>query len=149
MSFVLPVSLPAPTSTVTRNGKGAYGQTQRDVTTTWVLNPEATGTKHDEVTVVTLTTSHWGESRCYSSHLTWQTKHTDGAFAVSTWGSDHASWRPLSTRCARHSLAAMQAHHAEALALTESLFAEQPRAVFAEAALRTGLLTESLTTTEA
>lgn len=135
--YQIPTSLPEPTSTKTRNGKGSYGQVQRDVTTSWVLNPEQVAEGLPAV-VVSLTTSHWGERKQYASMMTWETRSTEGAFSITTWGSDHMTWRPLTSPAARHSLKAMEAHHEAALAVV----AESPGAfmqIFAEAADRNGL----------
>jgi len=140
--FEMPTSLPEPASTKTKNGKGPYGQMQREVKTRWVLNPEAEAAGLPTV-FVDLTTYHYGERKMYSSMLTWGTKEPakeGSVFSVETWGSDHASWRPLSTPAARHSLKAMEAHHADALAEVARNWVACTEPVFFHAAHRCGLL---------
>lgn len=140
--FQMPETLPAPSSTKTKNGKGWYGQTEREVKTRWVLNPEEAAAGADAV-VVDLTTYHYGERKQYSSMLTWGTVEAPkegSVFHVETWASDHTSWRPLTKACARHSLKAMESHHAEALLMCETLFASHAANVFFDAAMRGGLM---------
>ena len=144
--YEIPTTCPAPTSTRTRNGKyGYHQQVRRDVTTTWVLNPEAEGVPQIRVT---LTTSH-GESwnryvktSGYSSRMTWGTfepAEPGSVFSVETWSSDNAmmSAQPMVV-VARHSLKAMEAAHAAALTEVEQRF-EHFAPIFEQAATRSGL----------
>jgi hypothetical protein len=144
--FQMPESLPEPTSTKTRNGKyGYHQQVQRDVTTTWVLNPESEGVPQIRVT---LTTSH-GESWMsyqktsgYSSTMTWSTfepAEPGSVFSVETWSSDNAMKRVVPMVVVpRHSLKAMEAAHAAALAEVAERFSHFAY-IFEQAATKSGL----------
>ena len=132
-------SMPDPTATVVKSGKGSYGQTQREVKTTWVLNPEAEGVPQ---VVVALTTYHYGNRKMFSSSMTWGTREPavpGSVFSVETWASDHKQVRVYTSPVARYSVKAMESHHAVALTEVEAHW-ETCYAVFAEAAERSGLV---------
>lgn len=146
--FALPESFPQPTSSRTRNGKyGYHQQVQRDVTSTWVLNPEAEGVPSVRVT---LTTSHsvsyqrFEKSSAYVSTMTWGTHEPaieGSVFSVETWSSDNASVRISSSLTPRHSLKAMQAQHEAALQMAADYWdsGTQVKGVFLDAATKSGL----------
>ncbi len=129
----------SPDTTVVRSGKyGPYQQQRRDVTSTWVLNPEAEGVPS---VCVTLTTSHWGERKEFASRLTWETRRPaepGSPFSITTWGSDHTSLGVHTVRVQRYAKSKMEQHHTEALAAMEDHWLGARR-VFAEAIERNGL----------
>ncbi len=139
-------TVPGTVKTVVRSGKyGVYNQVQRDVTTTWVLNPEAHAEGSDAIRV-SLTTSHRGESKQFSSVLTWDTLEApkDGSvFSVSRWSSDHPLKQIHRVSVARYSVKAMEAHHAVALDVLEQYWDEGVSSVFSEALAQVGFLVES------
>lgn len=138
--YQIPTSLPEPTSTKTKNGKGPYGQVERSVETRWVLNPEAEGVP---TVFVRLTTMHSAERKQYWTLMTWGTAEAakpGSIFSVETWSSSHARANVLTTKVARHSLKAMQAQHEQALADVAAYFAGKPVEIFTEAAEQSGLL---------
>lgn len=147
MTFQMPTSLPEPTSTKTKNGKGPYGQVERSVEARWVLNPEAAaeGLPTVFVRMTTMHTTSWQrfeKSSGYQTLMTWGTAEPakEGSiFSVETWGSDHTTKRIAYEPVARHSLKAMQKAHEEAMATASDYF-EQVAPIFAEAAERNGLL---------
>lgn len=98
-------------------GPGPYGVNGRKATTKYVVS-EAGG----ERVVVSLTTSHRKESKAFSSILTWEVDRSEGAFVVSSWGSDHLMVRVAQEPVARYSAKALEAAHAEALAALEAGF---------------------------
>lgn len=135
-------TMPEPTSTKVKSGKyGPYNQTKREVTTRWVLNPEAEGVPK---VVVDLFTSHRGETKRFYTTLTWATVEpaVEGSpFMVETWASDHRMLGVLSAPVARYSQKAMEAHHEVALAAVEANMGYYG-AVFQQAAERNGLTEE-------
>ena len=133
-------TMPQPTSTVVKSGKSPYGHVEREVKTSFVLNPEADGQSSSaEQVVVTVTTRHSGESKSFYTSVTWVTQHQDGAFAVTKWGSDHMSKRIHSAGVARYSVKAMEAFHATSMAQVKVYWDMGVSEVFHEAAERNGL----------
>lgn len=125
-------SMPKPAST-------KVNLDDRRIETEWVLNPDAEGVPS---VVVSLTTSHWKSSKQYSTTLTWSTvepTHEGSAYKVSTWGSDHKTTRVHTSKVARHSALALEAHHEVALAVVADYWENGPVKVFEEAYERNGL----------
>lgn len=146
--FALPETMPEPTSTVTRSGKfGYHQQVRRDVTTSWVLNPEASGLESEPKVVVTLTTSHWGDRKKFSSTLTWGTEETrplhpadgSGTYTSSCWSSNHLMKTVHTAGVARYSVKAMEEFHQTSLAQTKVYWGMGPEQVFEQAAEMSGL----------
>lgn len=125
-------TLPEPTTTVKSGKYGPFNQTKREVQTRWVLNPES-----ETKVVVDLFTSHRSESKTFSTTLTWATvQPKEGPFSVETWSSDNLMVTISRESVARYSVKAMEAHHAEALAVVEEYMPQPTNVaqVFEEAA---------------
>ena len=140
-------TMPAPSSTVVKSGKNYFGQTERNVTTRWILNPS--GDEMVDKVVVEVTTSHNGDRKQFNTSVTWATIKTEarhasdgpGTYTSWCWGSDHTMKTVRTAPVARYSATAMQAHHAGAMEVVEQYW-EQVVPVFHEAAERTGIFAE-------
>lgn len=109
---------------------------RREIESRWVLSPEG----HGETVRVTLTSSHWKDSKRFNARLSWETATTEGGFAVARWSSDHRTVSVLSDSVARYSKKALESFHADALkALEDHFLLESVQGVFAQAVEKTGL----------